>query len=177
MFAPSFKLFLPSQEGRSRASFILNGVSSNAWPITLLISMAAVKRLIYVTRSPIHSCLSQLHLFPLILLTPSLLPMGLATKILMTSLTSDPSVGNYNICRHDKAAHKDGSGTLFWGNSSSPAIMSGVWQGGGVQSWWGHVGVGGLATLCSKKGPPHNTDRHVDSKHKHSKTNGSRLPL
>lgn len=38
-------------------------------------------------------------------------------------------------------------------------------------------GVEGLATLCSKKGPPHNTDRHVDSKHKHSKTNGSRLPL
>lgn len=138
---PSFKVFIPSQGGSSRDSFILCGVSSNAWPITLLISMAAVKRLIDVTRSPIHSRLSQLHLFPVVLLSPSLLPMGPATKILMTSLTSDPSVGNYNICRHDKAAHKDGSDTLFWGNSSSPAIMSGVWRGGvEMQSWWGRVG-------------------------------------
>lgn len=137
--------------------------------------MAAVKRLIDVTWSAIHSRLSQLHLFPVLLLTPSLRPMGPATKILMTSLTSDPSVGNYNICRHDKAAHKDGSGTFFWGNSSSPAIMSGFrgrCRVGGVVWVWG-----GVATLCSKKGPPHNTDRHVDSKHKHSKTNGSRLPL
>lgn len=162
---------MPSQEGDS---FILNGVS-NAWPITLLMSMAAVKRLIYVTWSLIHPHLSHLHLFPVILLTPSLVPMGLATKDLMMSLTSDPSVGNYNICRHDKAACKDGSRTLFWCNSSSPAIMSGF--RGEIQSWWGHVGGRGLATLCSKKGPPHNTDRHVDSKHKHSKTNGSRLPL
>lgn len=68
--------------------------------------------------------------------------MRLATKILMTSMTSDPSVGNYNICRHDKAAHKDGSSTPFWGNSSSPAIMSGFGEGG-VQSWWGRVGIGG----------------------------------
>lgn len=68
----------------------------------------------------------------------------------------------------------------------------GLVEGGVMQSWWGRVGGGGgggveclwggggLATLCgkkSKKRPPHNTDRHVDSKHKHSKTNGSRLPL
>lgn len=125
LYTRSFKVFIPSQGGRSRDSFIPDGVSSNAWPITLLISTAAVKRLIDVTWSPIHSRLSQLHLFPVVLLSPSPLPVGLATKILMTSLTSDPSVGNYNICRHDKAAHKDGSGTLFWGNFSSPAIMSG----------------------------------------------------
>lgn len=66
----------PSQEGRSRDSFILDDVSFDAWPITLLISMAAVERLIYVTWSPIHYRLSQLHLFPVILLTPSPLPIG-----------------------------------------------------------------------------------------------------
>lgn len=173
---------MPSQEGRSREPFILSGVSSNAWPITLLISKAAVKRLIYVTLVCIHSCLRWLRLFPVVPLTTSLLPMGRATKVLMMSLTSDLSVGNYNICHHDKAAHKDGSLTLFWANSSSPVIMS---KFGGdaelvgvmfVCALEGRVG-GGLATLFSKKGPPHNTDRHVDSKHKHSKTNGSRLPL
>lgn len=46
---PSRKVFIPSQGGRSRDSFILDGVSYNAWPITLSISMAAVKRLIDVT--------------------------------------------------------------------------------------------------------------------------------
>lgn len=59
--------------------------------------------------------------------------MSPATKVLMMSLTSDPSVGNYNICRHDKAAHKDGSthSLFFRGgigrgeDSSSPVIMSG----------------------------------------------------
>lgn len=60
--------------------------------------------------------------------------MSPATKVLMMSLTSDPSVGNYNICRHDKAAHKDGSthSLFFWegglgggDDSSSPVIMSG----------------------------------------------------
>lgn len=83
--------------------------------------------------------------------------MGLATKILMTSLTSDPSVGNYNICRHDKTAHKDGSGTLFWGNSSSPAIMSGFggrYRVGGVV-WVGvGVGVGGWPLCAVKRGRP-----------------------
>lgn len=129
----------PSQEGRSRDSFIFDGVSSDAWPITLLISMAAVKRLMYVTWSLIHYRLSHLHLFPVILLTPSPLPMAPATKILMTSLTSDSSVGNYNICRHGKAAHKDGPGTLFLGNSSSPAIMSG---------FGGRCRVGGVVWVC-----------------------------
>lgn len=138
---------MPSQEGDSS---VLNGVS-NAWPITLLMSMAVVKRLIYVTWSLIHPHLSHPHLFPVILLTSSLVPMGRATKDLMMSLTSDLSVGNYNICRHDKAACKDGSRALFWCNSSSPAIMSGF-GGGAVQSWWGHVGGMGLAILCSKKG-------------------------
>lgn len=170
---PILNLFITSQGRRRGDSFIPDSVPSNAWPIILLITMAAVNRLIYVTQSPIHPLLSQLHLFPVILLTPSPLPMGLATKILMMSLTSDPSVGNYNICRHDKAAHKDGSGTLFWGSSSSPLIMSGFW---GDAELVGSDGRG-FATLCGKKGPPHNTDRHVDSKHKHSKTNGSRLPL
>lgn len=138
VYTPHPLLFIPSQGRRNGGSFILSGVSHNAWPITLSISTAAVKRLIDVTPSPIHSRLSRLHLFSVVLLRASLFPMGLATKILMTSLTSDPSVGNYNICRHDKAADKDGSGTLLWGNSSSPSIMSGL--GGEIQSWWGRVG-------------------------------------
>lgn len=172
--SPSFRLFMPSQENRSRDSFILTGVSTNAWPITLLISMAAVKRLTYVTWSAIYSRLSQLHPFPLVL-APFHLPMGSATKILMMSLTSYPSVGNYKICHHDH----DASCTLFWDNCSSPVIMSWFW--GEMLSLWGSMSVcvrfGGFATLCRKKRPPHNKDRHVDSKHKHSKTNGPRLPL
>lgn len=173
--SPSFRLFMPSQESRSRDSFILTGVSSNAWPITLLISMAAVKRLIYVTWSAIYSRLSRLRPFPLVPV-PSHLPIGSATKILMTSLTSDPSVGNYKICHHDH----DASCTLFWDNCSSPVIMSWFWRGNAkFVGFYECVRVrfGGFATLCGKKGPPHNKDRHVDSKHKHSKTNGPRLPL
>lgn len=73
-------------------------------------------------------------------------------------MTSDPSVGNYNICRHDKAAHKDGSGTLFWGTSSSPVIMSGFGGrcrvggvvGVGVRVW----GEGGWPLCALKRGRP-----------------------
>lgn len=58
----------------------------------------------------------------------------------MMCLTHNPSDGNYNICRHEKAAHKDGSG-----NSSSPSIVS--WfglRGGG--------GGGGVAELLGSCG-------------------------
>lgn len=83
-------------------------------------------------------------------------PSSPATETLMMSLTHNPSVGNYNICRHEKAAHKDGSSTGC--NSSSPLIMSGfriaeegVW---GVGGWCRVVGVvweegEGVTTLCS----------------------------
>lgn len=68
----------------------------------------------------------------------------------------------------------------FGAASSSPVIMSGFGAGRGAESVGsGERGWGGVGSpLCAvKRGPPHNTDRHVDSKHKHSKTNGSRLPL
>lgn len=72
---------------------------------------------------------------------PSLL-QARPPRTLMTSLTHNPSVGNYNICRNEKAAHKDGSGT--GGNPSSPLIMSGLGLrregGGAVRCCWGRVG-------------------------------------
>lgn len=59
---------------------LCDGVSSDAWPITLVTSMAAVKRLIYATWSLIQ-CLSKLCPFTVILLTLSPLPNGLAHQI------------------------------------------------------------------------------------------------
>lgn len=96
--------------GRCGHSIVLVGVSLSAWPITLSIPMTAVKRLIDVTQSPVSSRLSQLRLFSVLLSGP-FAPSSPATETLMTSLTHNPSVGNYNICRNEKAAHKDGSGT------------------------------------------------------------------
>lgn len=74
----------------------------------------------------------------------------------MTSLTPNPSVGNYNICRHEKAAHKDGPGI----GVTLPSLNY-VWvlvaEGSGGQCrvvgvMW--VEGEGVTTLCSKKGPP-----------------------
>lgn len=71
----------------------------------------------------------------------------------MTSLTHNPSVGNYNICRHEKAAHKDGSGA---GVTLPPPLGLGC-----VGGRWGACRVVGVVwvegeevtTLCSKKRP------------------------
>lgn len=175
--------------GGERPLFIRRSVSRNAWPITLSISMATVKgadRCEPVAR-PFPS--EPAPSFPSTLTHPPPTPRpptGPAAQILMTTLTSDPSVGNYNICRHDKAGCRYGPGHS---TSLPPRSCLG-------RSWWGHVGgweggrgKGGGGALCEvRKGGcggargwggrrPHNTDRHVDSKHKHGKTNGSRPPL
>lgn len=113
-----------------------------------------------MTWSPIHSRLNQPHLFPSrSFLSPSLLPVGPVTEILMTSLTSDPSVGNYNICRHDKAAHKDGSATLLFGATLPPPrlclALGGRCRVGGVVWVWVWVWWGGGWPLCAvKRGRP-----------------------
>lgn len=113
------KISIPSQGGTSGAPIIFIGVSCNAWPITL--SLLKASRCDWVS----HPFLSEpAPSFPSWSFKP-FSPSSTATTILMTSLTCDPSVGNYNICQHEKTAHKDGSGTLFWGNSSSPSIKSG----------------------------------------------------
>lgn len=114
---------------------------------------ASVKRLIYVTRPVILSRLIPAPSFPS-LLTCSLPPKGPATKILMTSLTCDPSVGNYNICRHDKAAHKDGPAAVF-GPALPPQRLC-LGSGGEMRSWWGRVGEGGggIHSVWLKRGRP-----------------------
>lgn len=56
-------------------------------------------------------------------------PSTPATETLMTSLTSNPSVGNYNICRHEKAAHKDGPSTGV--TLPPPRLCLGLGCGGG----------------------------------------------
>lgn len=62
---PIFKTFYAITRRPQWRRFILDGVFVNAWPIALL-----VKRLIYVTWSAIHSCLSQRRLSPLVLFNP-----------------------------------------------------------------------------------------------------------
>lgn len=57
-------------------------------------------------------------------------PSTPATATLMTSLTPNPSVGNYNICRHEKAAHKDGPSTGV--TIPPPRLCLGSGCG-----WWG----------------------------------------
>lgn len=79
-----------------------------------------------------------------------------ATETLMTSLTPNPSVGNYNICRHEKAAHKDGPSTGV--TLPPPRLCLGLGFGGGggqcrvVGIVW--VEGEGAPTLCSKKRLP-----------------------
>lgn len=59
--------------GRCGHSIMSIDVSLSAWPITLSVPTAVVKRLIDVTQSSIPSCLSQLGLFPFLLSGPLLL--------------------------------------------------------------------------------------------------------
>lgn len=76
-------------------------------------------------------------------------PSTPATETLMTSLTPNPSAGNYNICRHEKAGHKDGV-TL---PPPRPCLGLGCVCGGGrvVGVVW--VKGEGVTILCSKKSP------------------------
>lgn len=108
------------------------------------------KGLIDVSQSLVRSRLSQRRLFPVH--SPPLPPTprpptGPAAQILMTTLTSDPSVGNYNICRHDKAGCRYGPGHS---PSLPPCLflpLDHVWDGvGGVMwegGWVGGRGKGG----------------------------------
>lgn len=137
LYRLSFKVSY-HHRGRCGHSIMSVGGSLSAWPITLSVPKAVVKRLIDVIQSPIPSSLSQLRLFPVLLSGPSLLQPP-ATETLMTSLTPNPSVGNYNICRHEKAAHKDGPGTGV--TLPPPRLCLGSGCGGGAtQSCWGRVG-------------------------------------
>lgn len=67
-------------------------------------------------------------------------PSTLATETLMTSLTPNPSVGNYNICRHERAAHKDGPGTGVTLPPPRLCLDSGCRESGAMQRCWGRVG-------------------------------------
>lgn len=140
--------------GGERPLFIRRGDSRNAWPITLSISMATVKgadRCEPVARpfpsEPEPSFPSTLTPRPPPTPRP---PTGPAAQILMTTLTSDPSVGNYNICRHDKAGCRYGPGHS---PSLPPCLflpLDHVWDGDGEVMWeggrvggWGKEGRGG----------------------------------
>ena len=107
----------------------------------------------------------------------------------MTCLTRDPSVANYNICRHDKSLAQTKMAEARSSSTSGaalllPAVHSPHPPHGGPEVL-GEDGLGlgfkekgGKGGMQLKEGGrPCDTDRHVDSKHKHGKTNGSRLPL
>lgn len=155
MFSPPNKS--PRQCPSERvANSVINSPSSSEWGLCL-------------TCLPIHPCLgfTSFSHSPINPFSPypslSLWSLVEPRRPLMTCSTGHPSAGNYNICRHHKRGPQRWLGQLsllelplFTGRIPLDYVWR--WKEGETQTH---------GYFVWRKGQPHNTDRHADSKHKH----------